>query len=117
MPLVLFFQTIYLGIALAEAPRRPDTHHADAQNAHGNVDVRLLLRHDEEAHRHHTQTGHDQPVPVRLPLRHRCLLFERGGATERFKVKKVPLCCSLQPADKLQLRCKMSAVTWQVTLI
>lgn len=63
---------IYLGIALAEAPHRPDTHHADAQSAHCGIDVRSLLCHDEEAECRYAKTSHYQPVPIWFPFYHLC---------------------------------------------
>lgn len=65
---------IYLGIALTNTPHRPDTHHADAQSAEGDVDVRSLLGHYEEADCRYAQSRCDQPVPVRFPFDHVCNL-------------------------------------------
>lgn len=63
---------IYLRVAVAEAPHSPNTHHAGTQGAHCHIDVRLVLHHDEETCRHHTETSHDQPVPVRFHLHDVC---------------------------------------------
>lgn len=91
---------IYLGIALTSTPHRPGTHHADAQSAEGDVDVRPLPGHYEEADRRDAQSRCDQPVPVRLPLHHLCnlplssaLLFL--GLKVKVRVEgalRVPLC-------------------------
>ena len=67
---------IYLRIALAQAPHSPQTHHADAQDAYSGVDVRSLLRHDEEAEWRHAQPRRYQAVPVRFPLHHRCWIIK-----------------------------------------
>lgn len=65
---------IYLGIALTSTPHRPGTHHADAQSAEGDVDVRSLPGHYEEADSRDAESRCDQPVPVRFPFHHLCSL-------------------------------------------
>lgn len=91
---------IYLGIALTHTPHRPDTHHADAQNTEGDVDVGSLLGHDEEADCGYAQSRCDQPVPVRFPFHHLCnLVLSSARPLLALKVKvrvgaavRVPLC-------------------------
>lgn len=112
-----------LRIALAEAPHRPDTHHADAQSTHCDIDMRLLLSHDKEADCHYTKSSRYQPVPIRFPFNHLCervmklLLKTQAPVAQWGKILccsvsmlegegggspvVVPLCWLLQPADSL----------------
>lgn len=125
--------SIYLRIALAEAPHSPSAHHSDTQNAQSSKNMWPLLHHDEEANCQDTQAGHYQSITIWFPLYHRTAALSQSEApvTQKGKILsgtvsglegeggensvRVPLCCLLQPADSLPrsgIQLQVCTCTW-----
>lgn len=80
--------SIYLRIALAEAPHSPSAHHSDTQNAQSSKNMWPLLHHDEEANCQDTQAGHYQSITIWFPLYHRTAALSQSEApvTQKGKI-------------------------------